>query len=72
MAEELSSVEVPVNRSKLLFSPLLSGKFLPGRNVPDSVVELFSLGLSLVTSVLPVVRGSLVVDSELVVETGSG
>ena len=38
------------------------------------MVELFSLGLSLVTSVLPVVTGSLVVDSELVtvVETRSG
>ena len=47
---------------------------LPGRNDPDSVVGLFSLGLSLVTSVLPVVTGSVVVDSELVsvVETGSG
>ena len=38
------------------------------------MVDLFSLGLSLVTSVLPVVTGSLVVDSEFVsvVETGSG
>ena len=38
------------------------------------MVDLFSPGFSLVTSVLPVVTGSLVVDSELVsvVERGSG
>ena len=38
------------------------------------MVELFSLGLSLVTSVFPAVTDSLVVDSELVsvVETGLG
>ena len=49
----------------------ISQRILPGGNVLDSVVDLFSLGLSLV---LPVVTGSLVVDSEevSVVETGSG